>query len=165
MKMFAVLMAMITVPSFAAIIDGCYKTVAFNGEPVTQGPDEEKSLSRIYSKTSPYYFDSSYKNINTKIISVFKGYNEGWYSSINPLVFEDMGITEESDNSWAYYFAGDVFYTDTPYVFQKTDFQTNIEFKWTAEGLLAGEIYQLSYTLEREYHFQVLLEKAVCPVD
>lgn len=165
MKMFAVLLALASFPTFGAIIDGCYKTVSLNGESVMQGPEEESNLTKIYSRQSSYYFDTSYQNLTTKIISVFTGFNGGWYSYSNPLVFEELGETFESESEWGYEFAGEVYFTDQPYIYKKSDFKTSVHFEWSQDGLLHGQIQQVSEVLARNYQLDLVLEKAVCPID
>ena len=165
MKMFAVLLALASFPTFGSIIDGCYKTVSLNGLEVMQGPEEESNLTKIYSRHSSYYFDTSYQGLTTKIISVFTGFNEGWYSYSNPLAFEELGETQESESQWSYGFAGEVYFTDQPYIYKKSDFKTDIHFEWREDGLLYGQLHQVSETLSRNYQLDVVLEKAICPID
>lgn len=163
MKMFAVLLALVSAPSFAAIVDGCFRTISYNGQEVIEGPEEERNLTKINSKKSAYYFDNSYQGLTTKVISIFKGFNEGWYAYANPLTFEELGETVETENEWSYLFEGEVYFTDIPYVYQKTDFRTKVHFEWRENGLLYGQISQISEALARDYQIDVVLEKTLCP--
>ncbi|MFA5584063.1 MAG: hypothetical protein WDA09_07600 [Bacteriovoracaceae bacterium] len=165
MKMFALLLAFMSFSSFGAIIDGCYKTVSYNGQPVVQGPDANSNLSKIYSVTSHYYFSHNHSPLKTKVISIFKGFEGGWYSYTNPIVFDDLGKTTETSKSWSYQFEDFVKYTSSFYSFDEADFLTDMDFHWGEDGFLHGRVYQLTKVLDRMIDFEVVLEKAVCPID
>lgn len=165
MKMFAMLGLLLSWSSFGAVIDGCYRTVSYNGAPVVEGPEGESNLSKIYSVKSQYYFNQAHAPLMTKVLSIFKGYKEGWYSYINPIVFENLGTTSETEYSWSYQFEGMVKYTPSNYIYEEADFQTDAQFEWKEDGLLYGRVYQLTKTLDRMIDFEVVLAKANCPVD
>ena len=126
MKTFALFLALVSLPSFGAIIDGCYKTLSYNGQPVQEGPDSESSLSKIYSITSQYYFTQSLTPLKTKVVSIFKGFNEGWYSYINPIIFDDLGVTQQTSHRWSHQFEGFVNYASSYYSYDETDFLTHV---------------------------------------
>lgn len=163
MKMFALLLVFMSFSSFGAVIDGCYRTVSYNGVPVVEGPEEESNLTKIYSVKSHYYFNDSYSPLTTKVISIFKGFSNGWYSYINPIIFDDLGSTNETENIWNYNFEGFVNYASSFYSFDEADFLTEAHFEWKENGLLYGKVYQHTKVLDRLIEFDVVLKKAVCP--
>lgn len=165
MKMFALLLSVMSFASFGAVIDGCYRTISYNGVAVAEGPDSESNLSKIYSVKSHYYFDEKFKALDTRVISIFKGFEGGWYSYVNPIIFNNLGQTQQSGHVWNYQFEGFVNYASSNYSFDEADFLTDAKFEWREDGLLYGKVYQLTKALDRHIDFEVVLAKAVCPVD
>lgn len=165
MKMFTLLLVMMSFSSFGAIIDGCYRTVSYNGAPVIEGPEQESNLTKIYSVQSTYYYSDAYSPLKTKVISIFKGFSNGWYSYINPIIFDELGTMSETDKSWDYHFEGIVKYTTSFYSYDEADFLTEAHFAWKEDGLLHGKVYQHTKVLNRLTEFDVVLAKAVCPAD
>lgn len=165
MKIFALLAAFISFSSYSAVIDGCFKTLSFNGAPVIEGPVAEKNLSHIYSVTSRFYFDQSQTPLKTKVISIYKGFDSGWYTTINPIIFDDLGDVAETENSWSYSYQGIVRYAFSRYTYGEADFVTDAHFAWGEDGLLYGKVFQQTKALDRDIRFDVVLEKAPCPID
>lgn len=165
MKMFALFTALVSFSSFGSVIDGCFKTLSYNGEEVVQGPEYDSNLTRIYSITSHYYFNQSLSPLQTKVVSIFKGFQGGWYSYINPIMFDELGTVNETANSWSHSFEGFVRYATSYYSYDEADFLTDAHFNWGEDGLLYGKVFQHTKVLGRKIDFEVVLEKAVCPID
>jgi hypothetical protein len=143
-------------------IDGCYKTLEVNGKVVPSGPEIANSQSSIYSIQNEFYYDlETKKSLKTKVMSVFRGFNGGWYSFTNALMFEDLGTLEVSDNSIDYTFNYEVFHRNSYYALNKVDFKTEIHLK-KFQGIVVGTIKQASQKLDRYIDLDVVLKEAPC---
>ncbi|MFP5384518.1 MAG: hypothetical protein ACLGHN_00465 [Bacteriovoracia bacterium] len=164
MKFFTLLSLLVisTMAGATSFLDGCYKTLEINGATVMPGPDEGRAQSTIYSVDNEFYYDlETRKSLRTKILSLFRNYNGGWYTFTNALVFEELGHLEASENTLQYAFAGDVFHRTSSYALEKVDFKTDVKLQKFA-GIVTGSIKQVSKALDRNIDVTLILKEVEC---
>ena len=151
-----------TFASATSFLDGCYKTLEINGATVMPGPDEGRSQSTIYSVDNEFYYDlETRKSLRTKVLSLFRNFNGGWYSFTNALVFEELGRLESDGNSLSYSFESDVFHRTSSYALEKVDFKTDVKLQKFA-GIVTGSIRQVSKALDRNINLTLILKEVEC---
>lgn len=162
-SLFSILLSLTLVDAKASdFIDGCYKTLEVNGRVVPAGPEIANSQSSIYSVQNEFYYDlETKKSLKTKIISIFRGFDGGWYSFTNALMFEDLGSLEVSENSIDYTFDYDVYHRNSYYALEKVDFKIEIHLK-KFQGIVVGTIKQTSQKLDRNIDLDLVLKEAPC---
>lgn len=160
---FALLLFSLGIPSVqASFIDGCYETREINGQEVVPGPSAYNSQSKIYSLNNEFYYDlETKKSLNTKIFSIFTGFEDVWYSFTNGLVFEDLGSLSITENSFNYQFEDYVLHRNSYYALEKVDFKTIVSFQ-LIDSNIVGHIKQFSKALKRDMDIQVVLKKITC---
>ena len=144
--------------------DGCFQTVKINDRDVTNGPDTSRT-SQIYSAQSEFFYDIQTKeSLKTKIISLLTGFKDGYYYYTNPLIFEELGNLEITENSFRYEFSGKVYYRNSNYQLQPVDFATKAKLDKT-DDIVTGIITQQSQTLNRDIQISFVLSKVLCEQD
>lgn len=145
------------------IFDACYKTLEINDRSVVPGPSSYNSQSSIFTiPENEFYYDlDTRKSLKTKVISLYTGHREGWYSFINPLIFEDLGNFEVDDHGLVYSYEGHVYHRNSHYGMDKVDFKTEVRLKKYV-GIVTGLIKQSSKALDRHTNVEIILKEIAC---
>lgn len=122
-------------------LEGCYESVAIDGQPVQIGADYQKSLTEIKTGVSSVFENLDGSEVNHALLILFTGASGPWYSYHSFVAFPEHGDLSSTSNKLSYQVDEDFLLNERGFR-KKVDHYLSLELQVNGEYLEGSAAYE-----------------------